>query len=62
MEHAMGTFLTVVAIFFLVCYLFGKLADRNWMHYRAKGQLKYNDVYAKEAAKKEAREKRKNRD
>jgi hypothetical protein len=29
------------------------------MHYRAKQQLKYNDVYDNEAAKKEAREARK---
>jgi hypothetical protein len=55
----MGTFLAVVAVFFVVCYLFGKLVDRNWRHYHARQQLKYNDVYAKEAAKKEAREWRK---
>jgi hypothetical protein len=54
----MSVFLFFLAIFLLICWGFGRLSDRNQMHYRAKRQLKYNDVYAEEAAKKEAREER----
>jgi hypothetical protein len=37
----------------------GKIQQRRMDHYHAKRQLEYNDIYAEEEAKKEAREERK---
>jgi hypothetical protein len=52
------TWLVVTVLVLVLCYGLGKFKHRNDMRRNARRQLKYNDVYAEEAAKKEARKKR----